>query len=252
MRTDHILPIGVIGALTAIWEVTVRLANIPLYILPAPTDVAGAMVTESANLIHHGAVTLLETALGLGAAMVLGLVLGIMMDRYVYFKKAVYPMLVISQNIPIIVLAPLFVIYLGFGIAPKLAVVILMCFFPIAVNLTDSFASVNPGQINLARTFGAEVWQVYFLVKLPGAAQGFFSGLRVAATYSITGAVVGEWLSSKSGLGYYMLRVKNAYMLDRVFACILCIVILSLAMNGIVKVAEYCFMPGVGQRRKEG
>jgi ABC-type nitrate/sulfonate/bicarbonate transport system permease component len=133
------------------------------------------------------------------------------------------------------VLAPLFIIYLGFGAAPKILTVVLMCYFPIAINFLDGMRQADGRLINLVRSFGGSPLQIYTSVKIPAALPAFFSGLKVAATYSITGAVVGEWLSSDSGLGYYLLRVKNGYQLDRVFAVILTIVLLSLLMNGIVR-----------------
>lgn len=244
------MPLAVMAVLLGIWEAAVRLLKVPLYILPAPGKIFMAMIEEADKLIHHSTITLAETVAGLAIAMISGVMLGIFMDRYIYLKKILYPLLVISQNVPILVLAPIFIIYLGFGMAPKLAVIVLMCFFPITVNLMDGLETVNQGQVNLARMFGATEWQIYMFVKLPAAASGLFSGLRVAATYSITGAIVGEWLASQAGLGYYMLRVKNAYMLDKVFACILCIVILSMGMNGLVKLAEYFLMPGLKANKK--
>ena len=125
-----------------------------------------------------------------------------------------------------------------------------MCFFPVAVNFTDGMAQVGQGYVNLVRSYGASRAQVYKLVKLPAALPPLFSGLRVAATYSISGAVVGEWIGSQSGLGYYLLRVKESYMLDRVFACVLVIIALSLLMNGIVRLCQYIFLPFL--RRAKG
>jgi putative hydroxymethylpyrimidine transport system permease protein len=193
-------------------------------------------------------VTFTETIAGLLIAVAMAMILAILMDAFGLFKSAVYPLLVASQTIPIIVLAPLFIIYLGFGMAPKILTVTLMCFFPIAVSFTDGMAQLDSNQVNLVRSFGARGLQVYKLVKIPAAAPSLFSGLRVAATYSITGAVVGEWLSSESGLGYYLLRVKNGFMLDKVFACIIAIVLLSLLMNVLVKLLEYAVLPHMRQK----
>ncbi|MEG1583536.1 MAG: ABC transporter permease [Anaerovorax sp.] len=246
-----IWPVITLVVLMALWEFFVRITETPLYILPAPSKIFSTLLDEAPILWGHSLITLEETFLGLGIAIVLSFVLSILMDHFEGFKLAAYPILVVSQTIPVIVLAPIFIIYMGFGIGPKILTVVLMCFFPIAVSLTDGMAQANTDQINLVRSFGANPFQVYTFVKLPSAMSSLFSGLKVAATYSITGAVVGEWLSSNSGLGYYMIRVKNGFMLDKVFACILVIIILSLFMNGIVKVLSLLFLPHEKRERRE-
>lgn len=238
-----VLPAGAILCLLMVWELFIRLTHTPLYVLPAPIKILTTLYKEFPALWHHSLVTLSETILGLLIAVALALILSILMDAFGLFKSMVYPLLVVSQTVPVIVLAPLFIIYLGFGMAPKVLTVVLMCFFPIAVSFTDGMGQLDPNQMNLARSFGAKWSQVYWLVKLPAAAPSLFSGLKVAATYSITGAVVGEWLSAESGLGYYMLRVKNGFMLDKVFACIVTIVLLSLLMNGAVRILQHVLFP---------
>lgn len=243
-----LLPAGVILLVLLVWESFVRITNTPLYVLPAPSKVLTTLYKELPTLWQHSIVTLSETVAGLLIAVALALILAILMDAFGLFKSAIYPLLVASQTIPVIVLAPLFIIYLGFGIAPKVLTVVLMCFFPIAVSFADGMTQLDVNQVNLVRSFGAKWPQVYWLVKIPGAAPSFFSGLKVAATYSITGAVVGEWLSAESGLGYYMLRVKNGFMLDKVFACIVTIVFLSLMMNGVVRLLQYALLPHLRQQ----
>lgn len=237
------VPMVVFLIILVVWEMTVRITEIPLYILPAPSKICFALISERSMLFMHGMVTLKETVIGLIIATVFGVILAIIMDKYELFRTAVYPILVVSQTVPVIVLAPILIIYLGFGMTPKILIVILMCFFPIVINFADGMKHVDINQVNLARLFGAGSLKIYRMVKIPAAASSLFSGLRVAATYSITGAVVGEWLSSNSGLGYYMLRVKNGFMLDKVFACVVVIVLLSLLMNGCVKMLQYFLMP---------
>lgn len=243
MKKQVWLPYGLIAVLLVFWELYVRLCQVPLYVLPAPSKVLSALFGDWSVLCSHGAVTVGETMLGLAIAAASGIVLAVLMDAWPLFKTAIYPLLVVSQTVPVIVLAPIFIIYLGFGLAPKVLTVVLMCFFPIVVSFADGMEQIDRNQINLVRAFGANRLQEYLLVKLPGAAPTLFSGLKVAATYSISGAVVGEWLSSDKGLGYYMLRVKNAYMLDKVFACVLVVIVLSLLMNGFVKLIQFLSMP---------
>ncbi len=233
-------------SLIAIWELLVKALNLPLYIVPAPSSVFMAIITDGTNLWKHALVTFQETLIGMSLALIMAMAIAVLMDRFTLFKKAIYPILVVSQTIPVIVLAPIFILYLGFGLTPKIVIVVIMCFFPITISFSDGMSKVDINQSNLARLFGAREWKVYSLVKIPAAAPSLFSGLKVAATYSITGAVVGEWLASTSGLGYYMLRAKNGYMLDKVFACVVIVVILSLLMNGVVKLVERLVIPKGG------
>lgn len=244
------LPICVILALLVLWELGVTVSGTPLYVLPAPSKVLSAFWNELPALLHHAGFTLWETLLGLLIAVLLAVVIAVLMDAFPLFRSAIYPLLVVTQTVPVIVLAPIFIIYLGFGMAPKVLTVVLMCFFPIAISYADAMAQQDPRRINLVRSMGAPRWKVYTLVKMPGALPAFFSGLKVAATYSISGAVVGEWLSSSAGLGYYMLRVKNGYLLDKVFASVLMIVLLSLLMNAAVRLLSHVLKrPPVQKRR---
>jgi len=238
-----LLPTLTFLGLLVLWEAAVRIFAVPLYVLPAPSKIVQALFGDFSALMGHAWVTLGETLLGLALAILAGILLAVLMDCFPTLRGALYPLLVVSQTIPIIVLAPLFTLWLSFGLAPKVLIVVLMCFFPIAVNFADGMARVDTRLCNLVRAYGAGRVQVYVILKFPAAAQYLFSGLRVAATYSISGAVVGEWMSSGGGLGYYMLRAKNGYMLDKVFASVLMVVLLSLLMNGAVKLLQYLVLP---------
>lgn len=229
--------------LILLWEGCVRLFDIPMYVLPAPSQVLMALVKESGVLLSHGWITLIEALGGMAIALGLSLVLGILMDAFPAFKSCIYPVLVVTQTVPMIVLAPIFIIYLGFGLAPKILTVVLMCFFPVVVSFTDGMAQVSPAYQNLLYAYGARRTQIYTLAKIPAALLTLLSGLKVAATYSISGAVVGEWIASQAGLGYYLLRVKNGYMLDKVFACVLVIILLSLLMNGVIRLIQHLCAP---------
>ena len=189
--SKHMVPAAVIIGLVAVWEAAVRIKDIPFYVLPAPTDVVRAVFAEAPNLARHGAVTVLEALAGMAIAFLLALVLGILMDMFPLMKRAVYPLLVATQTVPMIVLAPILIIYLGFGMTPKILTVVLMCFFPIAVSFTDGMAQLNPQYVNLVRSYGAKGFAIYRLVKIPAAIPSLLSGMKVAATYSISGAVVG-------------------------------------------------------------
>lgn len=236
-------PALVILGLLFFWELAVQIAEIPLYVLPAPSDMFRTFGKELPTLLYHGGVTVMEALAGMGISFFLGILIGILIDAMPVFRKCIYPILVVTQTVPVIVLAPIFIIYMGFGYAPKILTVVLMCFFPIVVSFSDGLGEMDQGCLNLVKTYGGSRLQVYRIVKIPAAMISLISGLKVAATYSISGAVVGEWIASQSGLGYYLIRAKNAYMLDKVFACVLMIILLSLMMNGLVKLFGYAVMP---------
>lgn len=240
---QKIVPILFLASLLVIWELACKLFSIPLYVLPSPMQVIQSLFTESATLSHHAAVTVMEAVIGILLSLILAIVLGILMDCFPLVRQGIYPLLVVTQTVPMIVLAPILIIYMGFGIAPKILTVILMCFFPIAVSFSDGLAQVDEEYVHLVRSYGASRLSAYRLVKIPAAIPALLSGLKVSATYSISGAVVGEWIGAQEGLGYYLLRVKNGYMLDRVFACVLIIIILSLCMNGLIRLYQHFALP---------
>lgn len=223
--------------------------GIPLYVLPSPVQVAETLVQELPVLALHARVTVAEALAGVAISLVLALALGILMDCFPMIRQGLYPVLVVTQTVPMIVLAPIFIIYMGFGAAPKILTVVLMCFFPVAVSFSDGLSQVDAEYVHLVRSYGAGQWKTYCLVKIPAAVPALLSGLKVAATYSISGAVVGEWIGSQEGLGYYLLRVKNGYMLDKVFACVAVIIFLSLCMNGLIRLYQYLGMPYLRKQR---
>ncbi len=234
-KRSMIYPVISIAIVLVIWELVVWIFEIPGYLFPSFHQVILTFCEEFLVLCKHGLTTLTEAGIGLVMATVIAFALAILMDWFSLFKKSVYPLLVVTQTIPIIVLTPIFLIYFGFGMLPKIITVVLMCFFPIAISFADALARADGDTINLFRLYQANKMQIYRYIKIPSALGALFSGMKIAATYCISGAVVGEWISSDSGLGYYMLRVKNSGALDKVFACVLFIIALSLLMNGAVK-----------------
>lgn len=240
---NSIIPIIFFAVILLIWQLIVDKGVIPRFVLPSPTDIGRTLINIMPDIYNHTIVTMTEAFIGFLTAIVLALILAILMDSIKVIKKAIYPILVISQTVPIIALAPLFVIWFGFGMLPKIIVVVLVCFFPIVVSLLDGLASVDRDTINLLKSMKASRLQIFRLVKFPAAMVSFFSGLRIAATYSIMGAVIGEWLGGKAGLGLYMIRVKNSFALDKTFAVILVIVILSMLVFYAIKLIQRLVMP---------
>ena len=193
---------------------------VPAYMLPSPIDVVKAFADNFSIMMKQAAVTLQETLYGLLIGIAIAFVIASLMDRFTIINKALYPVLVVTQTIPTIAIAPLLVLWMGFGMAPKITLVVITTFFPIAIGLLNGFQSVDEDAINLMRSMGARRLQIFRIIKLPNATASFFSGLRISAAYAVVGAVVSEWLGGFEGLGVYMTRVKKAYAFDKMFAVI--------------------------------
>lgn len=171
---QKIVPILFLASLLVIWELACKLFSIPLYVLPSPVQVIQSLFTESATLSHHAAVTVMEAVIGILLSLILAIVLGILMDCFPLVRQGIYPLLVVTQTVPMIVLAPILIIYMGFGIAPKILTVILMCFFPIAVSFSDGLAQVDEEYVHLVRSYGASRLSAYRLVKIPRRFRRFY------------------------------------------------------------------------------
>lgn len=225
---------------------------VPAYMLPSPIDVVKAFADNFSIMMKQAAVTLQETLYGLLIGIAIAFVIASLMDRFTIINKALYPVLVVTQTIPTIAIAPLLVLWMGFGMAPKITLVVITTFFPIAIGLLNGFQSVDEDAINLMRSMGAGRLQIFRIVKLPNATASFFSGLRISAAYAVVGAVVSEWLGGFEGLGVYMTRVKKAYAFDKMFAVIVFISAISLVLMGIVVLLEKISMPWVHKKEISG
>ena len=243
-------PLLTIVALLALWQAVVVVGIVPNFLLPTPVQVVQALVEDAALLASHCVTTLAEAAAGLAAGVALGFVFAVLMDRFEGFYLAFEPLMTISQTIPTVAIAPLLVLWLGYGALPKVVLVIISTFFPITVSLASGFRSVDPDVIDLMRTMNASRWQIFWYAKLPAAADQFFSGLKISATYAIVGAVIAEWLGGNEGLGVYMTRVRKSFSYDRMFAAIIVISALSLALMKLVELAQRLCMPWKRAERK--
>jgi ABC-type nitrate/sulfonate/bicarbonate transport system permease component len=188
-------------------------------------------------------VTLLEVLLGFSLSLLCGIVLacGIAWSRSL--ERALYPFVIASQMVPIIVIAPLLLVWIGYGLAPKVIVVALIGFFPIVVNMVDGLKSVDPDTANLLRTMGASRWQIFVKVQVPTSLPFLFSGTRVAMAVSVIGAVIGEWVGSSQGLGYLMIRSKPQFLTERVFAAIVVLSAMGVGLFALVGVVEKLLIP---------
>lgn len=241
--TNKLYPTAVLLLLLIIWHLVTILEVVPKFMLPSPGDVIRALVRSFPELMQHAQITLTEAFVGLMISILLAFWIALLMDRFEGLYKAFHPILVITQTIPTVAIAPLLVLWLGYDMAPKITLIVLTCFFPMTIALLGGFKSSDQDAINLMRAMGARKWQIYRYIKLPNALPGFFSGLRISVSYSIVGAVIAEWLGGNSGLGVYMTRVRKSYSFDKMFAVIFLIIILSLVLMKCVELLERKAMP---------
>lgn len=226
-----------------LWLVLSETGMVPAYMLPSPIDVFKAFAADFSLILMHSVYTLTEAASGLLIGVLLAFIMATLMDRFIVLDRACYPLMVITQTIPTIAIAPILVLWMGFGMAPKIALVVITTFFPIAVGLLDGYRSVDRDSINLMRSMGAGRVRIFTHLKFPAALPHFFSGLKISASYAVVGALVSEWLGGFNGLGVYMTRVKKAYAFDKMFAVILFIIVISLLLMLLVQCIRKASMP---------
>ncbi|MDO4519307.1 MAG: ABC transporter permease [Eubacteriales bacterium] len=231
------------AAILFIWFGVSEGEVVPSYMLPSPINVVKALVGDIAMILTHAKFTLQEAFYGLAIGILLAFCMATLMERFKVVDLALYPIMIVTQTIPTIAIAPILVLWMGFGMAPKITLVVITTFFPITVGLLDGYKSVDKDAIDLMRSMGASRMQIFTHVKFPSALPQFFSGLKISASYAVVGAVVSEWLGGFNGLGVYMTRVKKAYAFDKMFAVIIFIVIISLTLLLIVNVLSRVVMP---------
>lgn len=191
--------------------------------------------------MEHSFVTLSEAFVGLATGVILGFITAVFMDQFHGLNKALYPIIVLTQTIPTVAIAPLLVLWFGYEMTPKVILIVIVTFFPVTVGLLQGFQSADRDAIRLLRAMGAGRWKIFRHIKFPSALPQFFSGLRIAASYAVVGAVIAEWLGGFRGLGVYMTRVKQAFSFDKMFAVILLISIISLLlMKGVDFLQKRC------------
>jgi ABC-type nitrate/sulfonate/bicarbonate transport system permease component len=232
-----------LAALVLLWQFLSMSGLIPGYMLPSPLRVVEAFAADFPLLMRHLCYTLAEAAAGLALAITASFALALLMDANVFLKRSLTPLLLLTQTMPTIAIAPLLILWLGYGSAPKITLVFLVCFFPMTIGLLGAFARADTDAIRLLRSMGATRRQVYQYIKLPQGLPAFFSGLKIASSYSIIGAVIAEWLGGDAGLGVYMIRVRRSYSFDKMFAVILLTSVLSILLIKFISIIERRAMP---------
>jgi putative hydroxymethylpyrimidine transport system permease protein len=232
--------IPVLAGLVLAWEAWVQLRDVPDYLLPAPSAIAQALWDERSTLASQALVTLREMLLGFAAAVAAGLAAAVVMQRLPWLRTALYPLLVGSQSVPVVAIAPLLVIYLGFGLAPKVLIVALVCFFPVTANALDGFASAPAELRSTMRTLNASERATFWRIELPWAAPRIFTGARIAASYAAVAALFSEYAGGSGGLADSM---HDQYDTALVGAAIVLLAALALALFALVTVVERLAIP---------
>jgi len=232
-----------LAAAVGVWELVVRAARVPDYLFPAPSAVASALADNAGPLGRATLVTVQEIVLGYLLAVAVALAIAVLLHFSAALRRALLPILVLSQTVPTVLLAPILAILLGYGLEPKLVVVAVVCFFPIVVNAVDGLRSVDSELVRMMRTLHADRLDIFRRVELPGALPAIFSGARVAATYAAVGAVFAEWAGSSSGLGFLILQAQPALDTARIFAAVAILSGLALMLYALVTLAERLLVP---------
>lgn len=234
-----------------LWEVSARLGWLPQFIIPAPSEIILALIDDWSNLWMNARITLIQAFIGLAIGIILAFFLGIIMDLIPWLNKALYPILVVTQTIPTVAIAPILVLWLGYDMTPKIVLVVLTTLFPIIISILSGFAECDQDSIQLLKLMGANRWQILRHVKLPASMTYFLSGLRVSVSYAFVSSVVAEWLGGFEGLGVYMIQTKRAFSYDKMFAVIVLISALSLVFMGTVTIVERFITPWRFKERKK-
>jgi ABC-type nitrate/sulfonate/bicarbonate transport system permease component len=240
----RVLPPALLLALAILaWQGVASLHGVDNLTLASPVETWRALRHDRSLLFDEAGVTAVEVLLGLGISIVLGFGLAVLMHLVRPLRDAAYPLLLASQAIPLLVLAPLFTLAFDYGIGPKLAIVALICFFPIVVNVLDGLRSTDPDLLKLMRSLGASRWARLWKAELPASLPFLFSGLRIAATVSVIGAVFGEWAGADRGLGRLVLLANNQLQTPRVYAGTVLLTLMAIALFAIVSLVERVAIP---------
>lgn len=241
--TNKLTSVAAIVLILVVWQIVSSAGIVEGFMLPSPVQTFKAFVEDVPLLMQHSAITLSEAFLGLFFGILFAFVTAVLMDHFDTIYKAFYPVMVLTQTIPTVAIAPLLVLWFGYEMMPKVILVVITTFFPIAVGMLNGFRSADTDAINLMRAMGANKLQIFLNIKLPGALSQFFAGLRIAVSYAVVGAVISEWLGGFGGLGVYMTRVKKAFAFDKMFAVIFLVSAISLLLMKGVDVLQKKAMP---------
>ena len=238
-----VYPIGMMVAAVVFWEIAVRTLSIPSYLLPAPSTIIESMVKNSAVLIKESIGTTLEILLGFALSVAVGIPLALAIYLWRPFARAIYPVLVSSQAVPKVAIAPLFLVWFGFGLLPKVLIAFLIAFFPVVINTAMGLAALEREKIYLAQSMGMGPFATFFKIQLPNAMPSIFAGLKISITFAVVGAVVGEFVGGQGGLGYLLLIANGNMDTPLLFGGIVALTVLGVVLFLLIGVAERLVLP---------
>ncbi len=237
-------PAALLALLLGAWQIAAdtgaiaEALNLESFLVPSPTEIAESLWDNRSLLAENAWVTLREIVFGVLCAMVVGIGFAVAMHRWRVVRDASYPLIVASQTIPIVVIAPILVVWFGYGLTPKIFIVALVCFFPITINVLDGLRSVDPEAVKLMRSLDASRWQRFGRVEAPTALPNLFTGMKIAVVISPIGAVFAEWAGSSSGLGHLIQSDTAQFEVARQFATVAVLSAIALALMGVTALAE--------------
>jgi NitT/TauT family transport system permease protein len=232
----------VVGTL-AVWEASTRIFSVPSYLLPAPTEIIVSLGQHAALLLKHGWVTTIEIVLGFLLSIVVGLPLAFAIFMWPAFSRSVLPLLVSSQAMPKVAVAPLLLVWFGFGLLPKVLIAFLIAFFPVVISTAVGLATIEPEKIHLARSMGLSATATFFKIRLPSALPSIFGGLKISITLAVVGAVVGEFVGGDAGLGYLLMVANGNMDTPLLFAGLLALTVQGVVFFFLVELAERLAIP---------
>jgi NitT/TauT family transport system permease protein len=243
-RLSAVLPaLGLAAAVLVVWEAAVRLFNIPQFVIPTPSAVAVALFQQRAALATASKATAIEVLFGFVLAAVVGVVVALAIVRFERFGKALYPLVVLFQTVPKVALAPIFILWFGYDLAPKIVLIVVIAFFPVAIDMLAGLQSVEPSFVALMRSVGASRGEILRRVRIPHSLPHLMAGLKVAITFSVIGAIVGEFAGASAGLGYVIQFASTQLETPLVFAALIVVSVLGLIFYYLVELAERLLVP---------
>ena len=242
-RSAIVYPVAVLAAVLALWEAVTRVFAIPVFLLPPPTVIAASMAANAALLLAHGWVTTVEIVLGFLLSIVVGVPLALAIFLWPPFSRSVFPLLVSSQAMPKVAVAPLLLVWFGFGLLPKVLIAFLIAFFPVVINTAVGLAAIEPAKIDLARSMGFSAAATFFKIRLPNALPAIFGGLKISITLAVVGAVVGEFVGGDAGLGYLLMVANGSMDTALLFAGLVALTVLGVVLFLLVELAERLSLP---------
>ncbi len=236
-------PVGSIVLILIIWEAATRLLHVPVFLLPPPSVIAESMYLNAGVLMQESIATTWEITLGFGLSIVIGVPLALAIFLWPPFARTLYPLLVSSQAVPKVAIAPLFIVWFGLGLMPKVLIAFLIAFFPVVINTAMGLAAIEPEKIYLARSMGLGAFATFFKIRLPNALPSIFAGLKISITLAVVGAVVGEFVGGQGGLGYLLLIANGSMDTALLFGGLVALTLLGVIFFALVAVVEHLVLP---------